>query len=233
MVYWQLLLGQRWRRCALPGLALDRLTILGPWISEICYDTLDMLVRNGVGGNELYFLVHDSTFLAHEHDSSSFSGGARFLRVPQPGGWQRALEERDGATSNAPVEIYPATSPHPCSILLQPATRARFTQALLPEKILKTLGKASLIAPGEREKEVLVVIRRRRGGIRGDGELAVLEEGDMKEWMAGRTWAEVRTGQEQVDVGHGEAGLSSVDQYTHVDEYKWQTAWSTSPEWSD
>ncbi|KAJ7716893.1 hypothetical protein B0H14DRAFT_2545914 [Mycena olivaceomarginata] len=110
MVYWQ---------CALPGLALDRLTILGPWISEICYDTLDMLVRNGVGGNELYFLVHDSTFLAHEYDSSSFSGGARFLRVPQPGGWQRALEERDGATSNASVEIYLATSlpraPSSCS----------------------------------------------------------------------------------------------------------------------
>jgi hypothetical protein len=110
-------------------------------MSEVCYDTLDMLVRHGVGWKELYFLAYDSTFLAYdstflayEHDSSSFFGGARFLRVPKPGNWQRALEERDGATSNASVEIYLATLPHPCSVLLQPATRTRSAQALPPRE---------------------------------------------------------------------------------------------------
>ncbi|KAJ7364589.1 hypothetical protein DFH08DRAFT_910584 [Mycena albidolilacea] len=198
----------------LPGLALDCLTILGPWISEVCYDTLDMLVRHGAGWRS-------STFLCTTLPSSRTSTSTSTIRpCSSAGGWQCALEERDGATSNASVEIYLATSLHPCSVLLQPATRARFTQALPPGKILKTL---ILMAPGEHEKEMLVAIRHS----------PYLAEGDMREWMAGRTWAEVRAGQEQVDVGHGEAGLSLVDQYTHVDEYRWQTAWSTSPEWSD
>jgi hypothetical protein len=70
-------------------------------------------------------------------------------------------------------------------------------------------------------------------GLRGEGELAVPEEGDMREWTAGRTWAEVRPPQEHAVVDHGKAGLPLVDRYTHADEYRWQTAWSTSPEWSD
>ncbi|KAJ7807619.1 hypothetical protein B0H14DRAFT_3152386 [Mycena olivaceomarginata] len=213
----------------LPGLALDRLTILGPWISEVCYDTLGMLVRHGVGWKELYFLAYDSTFFADEHDSSSFVGGACFLRVPQPAGWQRAFDERDG--NGASVAIYRATSSHSCSVLLQPTTRARFAQALPPGKSLKTFGReadASLMVPGEREKEMLVVVRCGRGVDYVEKEDSpYLAEGDMREWMAGRTWAEVRTGQEHAVVGHGEAGLSLVNQYTHVDEYRWQTARST------
>jgi hypothetical protein len=55
----------------------------------------------------------------------------------------------------------------------------------------------------------------------------------MREWTAGRTWAEVRPPQEHAVVDHGKAGLPLVDRYTHADEYRWQTAWSTSPEWSD
>jgi hypothetical protein len=44
-------------------------------------------------------------------------------------------------------------------------------------------------------------------GLRGEGELAVPEEGDMREWTAGRTWAEVRPPQEHAVVDHGKAGL--------------------------
>jgi uncharacterized membrane-anchored protein len=90
------------------------------------------------------------------------------------------------------------------------------------------------MVPGECEKEMLVVVRRGRGVDYMEKEDSpYFADGDMREWMAGRTWAEVKTGQEQVDVGHGEAGLSLVDQYTHVDEYRWQTIRSTLPEWSD
>jgi hypothetical protein len=218
----------------LPGLALDRLTILGPCRDpEECYETLDMLVRHGAGWKELYFLAHDSTFLAYKHNRAPFPGGAdeeRFLRVPQPAGWQRALDERDG--HGASVEIYRATSSHPCSVLLQPATRARFAQALPPGKTLKTFGKevdASLMVPGEREKEVLVVVRREQTVDYVQKEdMLCLEEGHLRllrEWMAACN--EARTKQVHADIGERR---SLVDYYTHVDEYRWPTAWSFPPE---
>ncbi|KAJ7364620.1 hypothetical protein DFH08DRAFT_275136 [Mycena albidolilacea] len=220
----------------LPGLALDRLTILGPYRDpEECCEMLDMLVRHGAGWKELYFLAHDSTFLAYKHHLFSFPGGAdeeRFLRVPQPAGWQRALDERDG--DGASVEIYRATSSHPCSVLLQPATRARFAQALPPGKTLKTFSKevdAFLMVPGEREKEVLVVVRRGKAVDYVQKEdMLCLEEGHLRllrEWKAACYSTEARTEQVHADIGERR---SLMDHYTHVDEYRWQTAWTVPPD---
>ncbi|KAJ7900947.1 hypothetical protein B0H14DRAFT_3422855 [Mycena olivaceomarginata] len=88
--------------------------------SQVCYDTLGMLVRHGVGWKELYFLVHDSISSGTSTIRSRSSAGRAFCR--------------DG--NGASVAIYRATSSHSCSVLLQPATRARFAQALPPSKTL-------------------------------------------------------------------------------------------------
>ncbi|KAJ7364590.1 hypothetical protein DFH08DRAFT_950162 [Mycena albidolilacea] len=211
----------------LPELALDRLTILGPQNPVGCYDTLDMLVRHGAGWKELYYLAHDSTFLAYEHDW--FQDQRRYLRMPQPGCWQRAIEERDGATSGASVVIYRATSPHPCSVLLQPATRAPFAQTLPVGKHPKSFGMeadAALTMPGERDKEVLVVVTRGRGVDYAEKEDSPCLEEDMRVWMGGKTWSETRT-EQNADL-RGEEAV--VDDYICVDDYRWPTSWR-DPEW--
>ncbi|KAJ7741011.1 hypothetical protein B0H16DRAFT_1565686 [Mycena metata] len=145
----------------LPGLALDRLTVLGPRDHEVSYQTLSMLVRHGAGWKELYYLSHNSAFLAYVD-----FGDDRYFRVPQPAGWQRALEARDGTNSGASVAIYRANAPRCPGAVLDPATRVAFTQTLPAGCDLDTCGTfedAALMKHGEREKEVLVVVKRGHG----------------------------------------------------------------------
>ncbi|KAF8146297.1 hypothetical protein K438DRAFT_1990929 [Mycena galopus ATCC 62051] len=49
------------------GLALDRLTVLGPRAPTICYETLDMLVCHGTGWKELYYLAPESAFIGYRN----------------------------------------------------------------------------------------------------------------------------------------------------------------------
>jgi hypothetical protein len=224
----------------LPGLALDRLTVLGTRGPEVRYETLDMLVRHGTGWRELHYLSHNSTFLAYEHDWFGAAGDPderRYLRVPQPAGWQRTLDARDGAASGASVFIYRATVPRlPCAVL-NPATRAAFAQTLSADRDLLTFGTeqdAALMAPGEREKEVLVVIRRGRGVdyVEKEGS-PYLVDGDIRTDMPGKTWKDIKAAQDKLfhdddddddyfsDDEEIEADPPMVDQYIHVDDYVW------------
>ncbi|KAJ7747967.1 hypothetical protein DFH07DRAFT_830702 [Mycena maculata] len=175
----------------LPGLALDRLTVLGPRAREVRYETLDTLVRYGIGWKELYYLSHDSAFLAYEHDWFS----AVYLRVPQPAGWQRALNTRDGPASGASVVIYRAITPRSPGAVLHPATRVTFAQTLPAGSDLLTFGKvadSALMAPGEREKEVLVVVKRGGGLDHTEKEGSpYLDDGDIREVMPGMTWKQI------------------------------------------
>ncbi|KAJ7320754.1 hypothetical protein DFH08DRAFT_917314 [Mycena albidolilacea] len=177
-------------------LPVDRFTVLASRTPEVRSQTLDMLIRQCTGWKELVYLSHDSRFLGYQDSWWSFAGASdedRYLRVPQPAGWQRVLEERDDANTGTSVTIYRATSPRACSVLLQPDTRAAFAQTLPAGKTLKTFGKeadAALMAQGEREKEVLVVVRRGCGADYAEKEGSpYLEE------------------------------PAVVDAYTHVDEY--------------
>jgi hypothetical protein len=208
----------------LPGLALDRLTVLGTRDSMTCYEALDLMILHGNGWKELHYLARDSTFLAYRHNWFSFTGGAdahRFLRSPQPADWQQTMNERDGSASNASVAIYRATSRDACSVLLQPATRAPFAQHWPVDRA--TFGKkedTALMAPGEREKEVLVVVTRGRGVKYAEKEGSFYFPGvDLREWVGEKTWTQIRSeGKEEPDLSL----YSGVDKYTHVDEYVWR-----------
>ncbi|KAJ6531822.1 hypothetical protein B0H19DRAFT_1214149 [Mycena capillaripes] len=216
----------------LPGLALDRLTVLGTRGSEVCYETLDMLVRHGTGWKELYYLSHNSAFLAYKHDWFSAVGAPdedRYLRVPQPAGWQRALEKRDGASSGASVAIYRATSDRK-GVVLDPASRVAFAQTLPPGRDLRTFGTeedAALMAPGEREKEVLVVVKRGHGVDYAEKQGSpYLEEGDIREWFPNKTWTQIKAEQDKLlheddDLSDEEEEDPLVEKYTRVDEYVW------------
>jgi hypothetical protein len=210
----------------LPELALDRLTILGSLNPSFCYDTLDMLVRHGAGWKELYYLAPHSLFLACEHWPQDQQ---RYLRMPQPGWWQRVIEERDGATSGASVVIYLATSRHPCSVLLQPATRAPFAQTLPVGKHLKSFGMeadAALTMPDEYNKEVLVAVTRGRGVDYAEKEDSPYLEEDMREWIGGKTWSEMGTEQN----AYLPEEKAVVDDYICVDDYRWPEE-TGDPEW--
>ncbi|KAJ6479673.1 hypothetical protein C8R45DRAFT_1063244 [Mycena sanguinolenta] len=220
----------------LPGLALDRLIILGSRVPEVCYETLDKLVHNGAGWKELYYLSHNSTFLGYEHNWFAAVGDPdedRYLRIPQPAGWQRILEKRDGADTGASVTIFRASSRAPCSVLLQPATRAAFAQTLPPGKSLATFGKeedAAVMAPGEREKEVLVIVRRGRGVDYAEKENSpYLEDGDIRQDMPGKSWKQIKAKQDKLFSNDDddffsdeeEDGPPVVEEYIHGDEYVW------------
>ncbi|KAF8156207.1 hypothetical protein K438DRAFT_1910118 [Mycena galopus ATCC 62051] len=221
----------------LPGLALDCLTVLGPWFRDVRYQSLDMLVSHGTGWKELRFLSRDSTFLAYKHDAKLAAltpGDNRYLRVPQPAGWQRALEKRDGASTSPSVTIYRATSREPCSVLLLPTIRAAFTQMLPAGKGPTTFGKeedATLMAPGERDKEVLVVVARGRGVDYVEREKSpYLKDGHIREDNPGKTWRQIKAEQDKLfhnadddffSDSEDEEDSHTVEQYTHVDEYVW------------
>ncbi|KAJ7491242.1 hypothetical protein FB451DRAFT_1514938 [Mycena latifolia] len=207
----------------LPGLALDRLTVLGPRGREVCYETLDMLVRHGAGWRELYYLSHDSTFLAYKHEWFAAVGDPdehRYLRVPQPAGWQRTLDARDGPASGASVAIYRATAPR------RPGSRP-------PSRHPRRVADAALMAPGEREKEVLVVVKRGRGVDYAEKEGSpYLDDGDIREAMPGKTWKQIKAQQAELfrdfdddpfsdEDSEEEEEPCEVDMYIHVDEYVW------------
>ncbi|KAJ7221954.1 hypothetical protein B0H12DRAFT_1031339 [Mycena haematopus] len=221
----------------LPGLALDRLTILASRVPEVSYETLDKLIHHGNGWKELYYLSHNSAFLGYEHDWFAAVGDPdedRYLRAPQPAGWQRVLGKRDGAGTGASVTIFRASSRAPCSVLLQPATRAAFAQTLPPGKDLATFGKeedAAVMAAGEREKEVLVIVKRGRGVDYAEKENSpYLEDGDIREDTQGKSWKQIKAAQDKLFSNDDDDSFSDeeeeedppvVEEYTHVDEYVW------------
>ncbi|KAJ7167600.1 hypothetical protein C8R46DRAFT_1034265 [Mycena filopes] len=224
----------------LPGLALDRLTVLGSRIPEVSYQTLSMLVRHGAGWKELYYLSHRSTVLAYKDDPEDWFGVVgdpdqyRYLRVPQPAGWQRALEARDGATSGASVVIYRANAPRRPGAVLDPTTRVAFAQTLPAGRNLRTYGTVEddeLMKDGERDKEILVIVKRGRGVDYAEKKGSpYLEDGDIREAMPNKTWKEIKTELRHADDDddddffsdyEAEEEPSLEEKYNHVDEYVW------------
>ncbi|KAJ7191850.1 hypothetical protein GGX14DRAFT_701502 [Mycena pura] len=221
----------------LPGLALDRLTVLGTRGPEVCYQTLDMLVRHGAGWKELYYLSHKSTFLGYKDNDNWFGLAGEespYLRVPQPEGWQRALEARDGATSGASVTIYRAKAPSLPGAFLDPARRAVFAQTLPPGcdvRTYATFEDAELMKDGECEKEILVVVKRGRGVDYAEKKDSPYHsDGDIREAGLGKTWKQIKASlprwDEDDDIfdqsdDEDETDPGVEEKYDSVDEYVW------------
>lgn len=230
----------------LPGLCLDRLTVFGEARKEIRYRELDDLIKHSNGWKELCFLSHDSAMLGYPKLGKGRYGQVpeEFLRAPQPSTWRQALSHRDGPTAS--VRIYRASdAAGHGSRVPKPATCQLFVdQVAEPYKKYGVEEDAALMAPGEKQKELLVVARRGKGVDYVEKPGSPLFTADIRKDWPGMTWGQIRA----LDVGwddvtrsivrpnglgspnHDEAAGSKVDNferiikvdtYDHVDEYQW------------
>ncbi len=174
----------------------------------------------------------------------------RFWRRPQPAHWREALEARDGgekgenseseaeaetASAGSSVTVYRSTRPGQCGAVLDERTRETYEQTPTEGQgqgqgrraFLDSYGiwgDEALLADGEREKEMMVVVRRGTGADRGckEGSSPVTRD-DVWEGMSGKTWPEIR--RDHVDILHDDGDLVEdvvgMDSYEDVDEYVW------------
>ncbi|KKP03787.1 hypothetical protein THAR02_04117 [Trichoderma harzianum] len=232
----------------LPGLKLDRLTVCSITPPETSYDILSRLVEHSDGWKELCYKSHASDFLGYKPDRHSEERGL-FLREPQPGGWQRKLEGRDGSESGASVTIYQSNvsymrdfdedlrfleefEPH----VSNTGTWVKFTQALAPNQDIKDYQKVAdrrLMVYGEIGKEMLVVVKRGRGVDYEEKEGSpYIKAGDIRAAFPGKTWGEIKACDDRIEdiicqgISHhredsdwDEEYMDVMDVYTHVDDY--------------
>ncbi|KAM6478330.1 hypothetical protein HDV62DRAFT_371405 [Trichoderma sp. SZMC 28011] len=229
----------------LPGLKLDRLTVCGDAEVQCSYDALNRLVKYSDGWKELHYISHSSGFLGYKvawlDENDELTGENRFLREPQPGGWQRTLDGRDGSKSGASVTIYRSDIAYQYGsgpYISNKGTWTEFTQALAPDQDIEEYQDAEdprLMADGEIEKEMLVVVKRGRGVDYEEKQGSpYVEEGDIREEFPGKTWAEIKASKDTVGeifcegvrysdgiYEYQETHVDLVDDYVHVDDYVW------------
>ncbi|KAK1065851.1 hypothetical protein LTR74_007565 [Friedmanniomyces endolithicus] len=219
----------------LPGLNLDKLTILGGTPAPLSYNTLDMLIRYSVGWKELRFLSHDSESLGYACtlDVKSYDG---YLRQPQPITWQAALEHRDGPASRPSVMVYCSTDSTPGS-LIDPNKAIVFTQTYGANESSRSYGMVEdsiLMAASEPAKEVMVIVKRGVGADYDGKKPPRLFKYDGRKGHAARAWEGVKavsdkvctimiTSEMRTDWLFDEASEDApiIDSYNHVDEYTW------------
>ncbi|KAK5174060.1 uncharacterized protein LTR77_001140 [Saxophila tyrrhenica] len=194
----------------LPGLNLDVLTVLDEGGMATSYETLNMLIRHGIGWKELRFISRDSRFLGYGHGlRRRFIDNPQddlYLHQPQPSDWQQALELRDGIDSSPSVIIY-RTNNAILSILMEWPPRMRRVK---------------------RKKEVMVVVKRGVGVDYAELQASpYLPGGDIRQHFPGKPWKELQAWQEEFHESDEDDGNAEewwgLESYTHVDDYIWPT----------
>jgi hypothetical protein len=178
----------------LQGLCLDSLLVLGDTIPEISYQTIEFFINYGYGWKELRFITHNSAVLAFKNMTGDAIGPPLYRREPQPQAWNEAILRRDGQDSGASVTIYRSTRLDSGSVL-EPSTRQPFNQNVTSPETLRNFGKEAdqeLLSDGEREKELLIVVRRGCNADISNVGKVQLNGFDLGEWTNGMTWAEIR-----------------------------------------
>lgn len=182
----------------LPGLRLDRLTVVGQSLAQCRYLRLDSLIKHSDGWKELYFLSNNSVMLGFGKFDKMFGkypwNAAQGLRAPQPSTWIEALATRDGPTAS--VTIYRSTDAAlRGSMISKPATCQAFADQVAEpgkESQYGVESDSALMAPGERGKEILVVARRGKGAdYTENGTLPTTEHG-IRGHYPGMTWGQIR-----------------------------------------
>lgn len=115
-----------WVLKLLPGLQLDKLTVLGLSTGPTDYDTVEGLVKHGTGWREVHFVTPNSTMLGFGRTDISVS--CPCWRKPQPSTWNEILFRRDGANSRASVTVYRSTQSDVLGAVTSPRTRQIFEQ---------------------------------------------------------------------------------------------------------
>jgi hypothetical protein len=177
----------------LPGLELDRLTVLGAKEPELCYETLNMLVRHIDGWKELHYISHNSELQGHRYgDGSSLFDDDYdddddplldlWRRQPQPSDWQNVVERRDGRASHPSVVVC-----HGGEV---------FTQSFTGDLDAKTYGNvedATLMRAEESGYEILVIVKRSAGVDYAEKEGSpYLAIGDIRKDYPGMTWKDMK-----------------------------------------
>lgn len=214
----------------LPSLRLSRLTVLGPKYPRTCYESLEDLIKYSDGWKELYYISHSSEMLGFR----AVFDIKRHARLAQPMNWQAALDGRDGHEARSSVKVYRSDSPTRGSIL-DPEKRKPFEQHMSPGQAATEYGKTedmSLMAPGEREKELLIVVRRGNGIEYAErNPTSYLPTGDIRDDSSALTWAEVKATSKAMsaayrddydtDSGEEDEEEALLDSYEDVSEYTW------------
>ena len=175
----------------LPDLRLDRLTVLASPGSEVAYETLGGLIEHGSGWRELRFVTQDSEMLGFAVSDKEDP----YLRKPQPGFWNEIIVQRDGRQSGASVTIYRSTKLNtPCSVLC-PQTRQTFQQTPAGVEVIEKFGLVEdgvIMRDSEKGKELLVVVKRGRGGDLSTQTRPPFHVEDIRQWVGNISWAEIR-----------------------------------------
>lgn len=182
----------------LRGLRLDRLTVVGQSAAQWRYVHLDALIKHSDGWKELYYLSNNSMMLGFGRLDKLFGRyewkPSHGLRAPQPSTWIQALAARDGPTAS--VTIYRSKDAALSgSMVSKPATCVAFAdQVAEPEKASQygIESDTALMAPGEKGKEILVVVRRGKGVDYTENGTSPMMKHDIREQWPGMTWGQIR-----------------------------------------
>ncbi len=219
-----------WALKLLPGLRLDRLTVLATSDGETAYDTLNGLIKYGNGWKELRFITPDSTILhLTKVDVMPYLDWGK----PQPGTWKDVLRQRDGAKSGVSITIYRSSQSNAPGTVMNPYTHQIFN-VIFPQECgtLVEANKAILeLREKEKRKEMLFIVKRGRAAdiAEQDGPPYTLEN-DIRQWAHGMTWEEIRRqcfdclmndDMDEDDVSSIMNNEVGVDKYRAVDEYEW------------
>lgn len=227
-VYYRLV----WALKLLPGLSLDKLTVLGATGPEVAYDTLEGLVRYGNGWRELHFITPNSKLLGFAKIDMFMADP--YWRRPQPSTWRDILLQRDGVDSGASVTIYRSTQSDTPGAVINPRTRQLFEQKISSPEDLQMFGveeDKQLLSRDEMGKELLVVVKRGRHANIAEPDGPPYMPEDIREWARGLTWAEIRRQRiDFLDEDEDEDAdfdfikkdkEAEADRYNEVDEYEW------------
>jgi hypothetical protein len=132
-VYYQLVLAFK----LLPGLRLDKLTVLQPCSGEDAYDSLEALIKHGNGWRELHYITPNSAMLGFA--TLNMFMADPYWRKPQPRVWNEILFS---ATVQSLRLLSPFTAPPNLmrpGQLLTPAHASSSSGRYHPKKIWKLL----------------------------------------------------------------------------------------------
>ena len=213
-----------WVLKLLPGLRLDKLTVLGPSGGKVAYDILEELIKYGNGWRELHFIAPNSTMLGFAKIDMFMADP--FRRKPQPSTWDEILRQRDGANSGASVTVYRSTQSNAPGTVTNPCTRQIFQQELSSPEDLENFGVTEdkeLLGGEGKWKELLVIVKRGRTANIAEQDRPPYMKGDIRQWAHGMTWAEIRHQCFDFFMDDDEDGdfRTEEDEEVEVDEYEW------------
>ncbi|KAK4220872.1 hypothetical protein QBC38DRAFT_493242 [Podospora fimiseda] len=177
----------------LPGLCLDQLTVLSGRGHQVSYDTLGGLIKDGNGWKTLRYICFSSAVLGYPSDWDDLP---RYWRKPQPSDWQAVMEARDGVESNPSVTVYRAKTPGHYGSILDPSTRVKFEQKPHRDHNLERPqdfpADVELMNGDEKNKELMVVVKRGSGVRYIEEEDSPMLETDIRYDTDGKSWKQIR-----------------------------------------